>query len=207
MAQQTIPLIRRVRHAETFESECVNRYLFRFHPHGWAIFYVDHDWGGLTITSDWGSWSHIWGGGPAQWGRPTFLEFLSDRSSCNYLADKLSYGRTRDVPDEKATAEGMKQYLVNLQEQEGMTPDEMDRAVEAIERFTSTLGADGYDAAYNTDEAQVLGEYFDCLHEWIMTTTAPKVVFLLEQLLPVFIAHLNGELKLDLEGIHADQRS
>jgi len=179
---------------EKHESSVVNRYLFRFKPYSWAIFYIDHEWGGMTINSDWGSWSYNWAGGPTAWGRDTFLEFLQERSSSEYLADKLSYGRTREVPDGPATFASMSERIKELQ-RDGMNSATAHDALADVMRYSEVLDDAGIDAAYHTDEAQALGEYFDSLHEWTEMKTAPKVVFLIEQMMPMFVGYLRGEVK------------
>lgn len=183
-------LIEQVRSARTSEGDEVDRHWFRFWPFGWAAVYVDH-WGILTIASDWGSWSHAWGGSPKTWGAPTFNDFLRGMSSPHYLADKLSYGRTRTVPDPDATEKAMKEHVDGLI----MTPDEADELREQIDNFCQGL-EDSIDVAFLCiQDCDELKEEFDCLHEWVVTKTAPKVVWLIEEFLPVFLAHLQGTLQ------------
>jgi hypothetical protein len=201
-------LVTRVKQVEVFQSESVNRYLFRFHPYGWAIFYVDHEWGGLTITSDWGSWSHVWGGGPKTWGNATFVDFLKDRTSCHYLADKLSYGRTRQVPDPDATFKALGSEIIYRRRAGDLNRDKARELWHEMNNFCDMLN-DSLDAAYGVLESGGLAEEFDGMHEWVVYVTAPKVTFLIEGLLPVFVAHLNGELE-ELNGggmVNGEQRT
>lgn len=123
--ESAAPLKDRVWAIEESIGDRVSRYLLRFEPNGWAIFYVDHEWGALTITSDWGSWSHVWGGGPKSWGHPTFLDFVRDRSDCHYLADKLSYGRTRQVVDVKETRRALLQEAALMRHRMDIGRDEL----------------------------------------------------------------------------------
>jgi hypothetical protein len=190
-------LIDSVRHRESVvhppeQGGVVDRYRYRFWPHGWAVFYVDH-WGMVTINSDWGTWGHAWGGSPKTWGDPTFTHFLRRMSSPHYLADKLSYGRTRQVPDPEATEKAMKDHVHGLT----MTPEETDELETQIDNFCEGL-QDSIDVAYLVTQGECLElhEEFECLHEWVAMKTAPKVVFLTEELLPVFLADLRGTLRI-----------
>lgn len=186
------PLKDRVKSVEESLGDAVNRYLLRFEPNGWAIFYVDHEWGALTITSDWGSWSHVWGGGPKSWGHPTFLDFLSDRAGCDYLADKLSYGRTRDVVDVKRTRKELRDEVLRLRREDSIERHHARELWEEIDRFCEVVEESGIASSYYFDTPELDKQFV--LHEWLAMETAPKVLFLVEELLPAFVGHLRGEL-------------
>lgn len=183
----------RVSSAYEAGTDDVTKYYIRFEPFGWAVFYIDHPLGGLTITSDWGSWSYLWSGGPKQWGHPTFVDFLRDRASSGYLADKLSYGRTRHVPDDDATWKGMAEHIIERRRDRNIDKHEAREYWRAAKEFCHHLN-DGIEAAYLNSEVDHLSGEFECLHEWVVSRTAPKVVFLREELLPTLLGYLRKEL-------------
>jgi hypothetical protein len=197
------PLKHRVKSVEESIGDAVSRYLLRFAPNGWAIFYVDHEWGGLTITSDWGSWSYLWGGGPKSWGHPTFLDFVRDRADCNYLADKLSYGRTRDVVDIDETRKALRAEVVRRRREGSFDRHEARELWKDIDRFCEVVDESGISSAYYFETPE-LDKHF-VLYEWLVMETAPKVVFLIEELLPAFVAHLRGELATPADAGSAEQ--
>ncbi len=150
----------------------------------WAIFYVDESTGTLAIVSDFGSWSHRWGGGPQHWGAPTFLEFLKGASE-GYIADKLCYGRTRELVDADATGKAMMEDLKKRclsDEKQGELEDDI---ADLVGRLKDGGGDRASVAWAIGGAAQELREYFE-LHEDLVYKTAPKAAFLIEQLIPAF---------------------
>lgn len=195
-----LDLIDRVKTASCDEGVVVDRYWLRFWDAGWAVVYLDR-WGIMTVTSEMGCWAHAWGGGPENWGAPTFEAFVRG-ADAEYLALKLSHGRKDSVPDPEATAKAMKEHVNGLH----ITPDEADTLGEQIDKFCDGLEYNE-DVAYLSirGECDELNEEFDCIHEWIEYKPAPKFAWLRDQLLPVFLAYLRDELQVQKEDPNGTQ--
>jgi hypothetical protein len=181
-----------------------------FKPGGYALFLIDEQTGTLAIVSDWGKWQHMWGGGPRAWGTKTFVEFLAGRDAghCNYLTDKLHYGRTRMVIDGDATQTALE---ARLREVGRMADDDSTMIRYLADLRTLTHRLDGKDP----------NEFWHCwgevdsalrdllrnepIHECIETRWPSSMTFLNEQILPAFVTYLQGYL--DGKHASADQLS
>ncbi len=189
----------RIRKAVEFVTAEVSRFEMWFEPHGWAVFYVDHSWGALTITSDYGVWSHTWGSNPKTLGAPSFLAFIMGKNgkppSYHYLADKLSYGtEPRRVPDVDGTIKGMLREVLMLRRQDSIGKSVARHLWEEVdEEFRGALN-DSFDEAYRFSASDEFDEVFEARCEWLLSKCHPKEEFLRDQLLPAFIGSLRGEV-------------
>lgn len=182
-------------HVEQFETLTI---YMQFKSHGWARFNIDNKLGALSIQSDWGNWQHVWGGGPKQWGAVTFVDFLRGRGSCEYLTDKLHYGgRTRSVVDGEATFKNFANKVIAARRAGELDQYEARSLWEDAKRLVGeTQGR-----PYGNDVWAILNSlqrdfhaFFSDAGEMIETMEAPSLVFLREQLLPVLLAYLRGEI-------------
>lgn len=207
-----------LRNQAHFLRESQSRTIFiSFRPHGWARFIIDDTLGALTIDSDWGSWSHVWGGGPSYWGTKTFTEFLRDRKAFHYLTDKLHYGgRTRELVDGDATKKallkkvaearrGTREYCYTTGKWKYFPRIDKDRAKELrrgineyiYEIEDKPMDDNVWSAIRKVEEQDYVdgfGAFFDDMHDLIEMKPHPRLIFLRDQLLPVLVAVLNGEI-------------
>lgn len=84
------------------------------HHGGWACCTVNDATGELNIMSDWGNWAYRWN--VAHLGskdrKVALTEFLSDRTSFDYLADKLTSDDDARAFDADATLERCRELLL-----------------------------------------------------------------------------------------------
>lgn len=177
-----------------------------FDQGGWARFDIDSRLGALTISSDWGDWSHVWGGDPKTWGHPTFVEFLKDRASCHYLADKLYYGHNdRDVIDGDASKKPLRAKIVSARREQTIDKWTARHLWDAVDEVTDELdGKPWSDSVWLvlrevTEEFgdSTFDEFFPQIHEHIETEPHPRRVLLTKQILPLLISYLRGEIDAD----------
>lgn len=175
----------------------VKKYYFRFSEYGWATIVVDDAHGDLLINSDWGKWCHTWGGGPRSWGYPTFTEFLVSASP-DYLANKLGYETETRERDVEATRKRLKDQSFELMNHQKIDKVLYDELNSDIDEFCEAYEEDESFAVYNKT-TELMNEWFDCIHEWFEYRTTYRHAFLIEELLPVFLAYLKGELSNERE--------
>jgi hypothetical protein len=92
-------------------------YRFAADEHGgWACCTVNDATGELSITSDWGNWAYRWNiahlGGDRDKGEGTLTWFLSDRTSFDYLAGKLTTSEEQRCFDGDATLAVCREMLI-----------------------------------------------------------------------------------------------
>lgn len=177
---------------------------FLFTPYGYARINIDNELGSLVIQSDWGNWQHMWGGGPAQWGSRTFIDFLKARDSghCEYLTDKLHYGRVRAVIDGDATAKALCDALDEKVKANHTNGSWAEQFKEQIRDFTRDV--DGKEPnlcwyAWNERCDEDMRELFDPmeLSDLMVTEQPSSMRYLNDEILPTLIAYLRGELVHD----------
>lgn len=87
------------------KNACIEAYRFFFKKSGgWVFFYIDEDFGTLTVHSDHGDWVHTWN--PAHTGHPTLKDFIISADE-HYLTGKLTMGRTKDKWDPQGTRQNL----------------------------------------------------------------------------------------------------
>lgn len=188
--------------AEVEERQTLTIFM-TFKSHGWARFNIDGKLGALTIQSDWGDWQHVWGGGPGSWGHPTFTDFLKDRAGCHYLADKLYYGRDdRAVIDGDETRKRLFEKILRARRAEDIgkrtARDLWDAVEDVVDEIEDRPWGDHVWVVWR-DACEEFGsiafsEFFHDVHELICSRPHPRMTFLTEQLLPLMVSYLRGEI-------------
>lgn len=184
------------------EESVVKKFYFRFTHYGWATIVIDDAHGDLLINSDWGKWSHTWGGGPKHWGTPTFTDFLCGTNPW-YIAEKLGYGIETMETDVDAMAIEMKKSIIRsriegfaipfnslyMPSQKEVARELWDETMEFIQALREDEGHARYCCV-----TEAMNKEFEDLSEWFVYRPQPSFTFLREQLLPVFLSYLRGEL-------------
>lgn len=162
---------------------------------GWVIFTICDATGELSVQSDWGCWGFRWSTDPKHIGHPTLTDFLRDRASRHYVANKLSYSmpvNAREVPDGNTTGRVMKEHVIE-QRREGRCDKREAREIwEQIEDLMVTYEDGGPEVAYynmSRELSDFLGDGWEMFH----TEEAPCLVVLRERLLPFLFEELRGE--------------
>lgn len=181
----------KLRIVRCYESESINRYRFLF-AHGWAIFYVDKAIGLLFVASDWGSWCYFWAGNLDLENKDAFLGFLKESDS-SYLATKLFYGQQKEVPDAEKTWEVMATSILKKRLAGQLAKDFARLLWDTTREFCDNLD-DSMEAAFISCDVYTLQEEFPCLQEWVVMRDSPGFVFLKDELLPIFLGCLRGEI-------------
>src|SRR5690606_22618574 len=166
-----------------------------------------------------GNWQYVWGGGPATWGYPTFLDFLK-RGNYHYLTDKLHYGgRKRTVIDEDATRKAMVRRIAQARlgrlkfdprtgryvRTDQITSERARELREGVEEFVTSIGGKPWDSSIWEEFRRIEEEsycsdfrdFFYDAHELIEQKDHPRLVFLRDQLLPMLVAYLRGEIRVE----------
>lgn len=184
------------------EESMVKKFYFRFTMYGWATIVIDEAHGDLLINSDWGKWCHTWGGGPKNWGAPTFSEFLKSTNP-SYIAEKLGYGIETMTMDVDAVELEMKKHIIKRR-REGfdITPTQFSASQKEHTRelweetleFTEALRSDeGY--ARHCLITPAMDKEFPIIEEWLTYKPTTEHKFLSDELLPVFLSYLRGEIR------------
>lgn len=184
------------------EKTTAERYHIRFDAFGWATIVIS-DQGDMLINSDWGDWCYTWGGGPSYWGKKNFKEFLVS-SSPDYLGAKLGYDRETNKLDIEATRKCLRGGIIQTRrenygssvmplgpEEEGKA--EARRLWEDVDVFCDAL-EEGQSYAYHCAISEEMNEFFPELYELLVYNHTPRFRMLIEELLPVFLNILEGEL-------------
>jgi hypothetical protein len=157
----------------------VSRYRVYFENHGWAYMVVDEELGSLYIQSDWGNYAYTWGGGPKNWGNPSFVNFLLTCSP-DYLAEKLTYTMDREEVDIEGTRKNL------LEHAEGTIKNtRKDCVIADINTFCDCMeNGEPPELAMKDESLEQIFLEFDCLHEWILMKPKGWYQILRAELIP-----------------------
>lgn len=190
---------------------------YHFHPvksphngWGWAICTVNDETGELAIQSDWGNWQHRWSADPKSLGSPTLTHFISGRSHCGYLADKLTTSSQRDRFDSDATVAAMRTRLAERRLEQGRAGERKRMPYEGTteEPLTAELAREIWDAIGDIDSDRsadlfldrfyrILGHAWVSEEPWNYIKTGPdsSYTILLEAILPALVLACNETVK------------
>jgi len=169
----------------------VTRYALFWRPCGYAMIFVDHVYGVLSIYSDIGSWSHAWPNGKSCWGTETFEDFLCDLSSVEYLVNKLMTREERHEFDDERTRKEMLSELERARTEGEVSESDVGMFKEAIDGFCEAGSYSGILAAVTSEAGETLGELLPYLgEEWVWWKKSVAAVELRERILEPFIKEL-----------------
>lgn len=171
--------------ATVVKSTC-EKYAVRKKPHAWAEINLDEKTGAVNIISDYGNWGYAW----RCIGPTTLKEFLV---GCDkyYLMGK--FGQGVKVFDGVATAKDLRKYVLEKRRNRDISKDATREAFEALEQCE-------YEYDRSSDLFWNHLTEFDVFNNgdiWEMGvyTREPQLEGFFDKLWPVFVEHLEGEIK------------
>lgn len=173
----------------SFHTYTADVYSFRFEGYSsWAIFTVCNATGELSIQSDWGDWSYRWNidalGKTAKGDNIRLTQFLSDRSSYDYVATKL-FPQPR-APSRELTLRALQEEIIRCRREKDIDKYSARGFWDEARVFARNC----FDLSIETAVERLSGDFYEFLGEpweFVRDDYKPDYLLLRDQLLPIFV--------------------